>query len=409
MACSLVGPLPDPGEHWLSRGSLAAVLQSLLTAELATARGRRGVPPPVPAIVAWEEEQRIGDGVLACDSIEAMWLQAAVNEMFHLHEVDAVDALSSDQRFGAWLDVVEAAWRRGVSRITFSTSGSTGLPKRCTHGFSDLHTEVQHLVGLFGNCRRIVAATPAHHIYGFILTALLPDALGHDVLRASGFGAGRLAAELQDGDLIVTFPEKWAWIERSLPAFPPGVAGVVSTAPCPAGLVEALVAKGLSAMTDIYGSSETAGVATRRLPGEDRYALMPHWRFADDHDVLVRTDRRSHVPTDRLVVGADGRFSLAGRIDGAVQVGGVNVWPSTVADRLRSVAGVADAIVRLMRPEEGARLKAFVVPTGGVAVGDLIGYLQSWIDLHLSAPQRPKDITFGQNLPTSAMGKAADW
>jgi long-chain acyl-CoA synthetase len=52
----------------------------------------------------------------------------------------------------------------------------------------------------------------------------------------------------------------------------------------------------------------------------------------------------------------------AGRAEGAVQVGGVNVFPDVVGRVLTAHSGVAQAAVRLMRPEEGTRLKAFVVP-----------------------------------------------
>ena len=132
--------LPDGGKRPISRELLAAVLQSLITAEIAAARGRRGTILPKLTGGSWSEEQRVGEGALRCDSIEAIWLQAAVNEMFHLHEVDGVEELASDLRFGAWLDTIEGAWRLGVARITFSTSGSTGKPKRCTHAFNDLET-----------------------------------------------------------------------------------------------------------------------------------------------------------------------------------------------------------------------------------------------------------------------------
>ena len=222
--------------------------------------------------------------------------------------------------------------------------------------------------------------------------------------------AGGLATELGDGDLIVTFPEKWAWIERSLPVIPPGVAGVVSTAPCPPSLIDALIANGLQTMTDIYGSSETAGIAIRRFPGEDRYTLMPHWRLVEeDCPILVRDDGSRHLPPDRLEIQKDGGFRIAGRRDGAVQVGGINVWPTAVAERLRSIPGVAEVVVRKMREDEGNRLKAFIVPTSGMIQEHLRRDVEAWIEAHLPAPQRPMSISFGTTAPVSGTGKPKDW
>jgi hypothetical protein len=69
-------------------------------------------------------------------------------------------------------------------------------------------------------------------------------------------------------------------------------------------------------MTEIHGSAETSGIGTN---------------FVGDRCFLL---------------GGRPRRVRAGR------------W----SERLDSLPGVADAAVRLMRPEEGTRLKAFVFP-----------------------------------------------
>jgi acyl-coenzyme A synthetase/AMP-(fatty) acid ligase len=69
---------------------------------------------------------------------------------------------------------------------------------------------------------------------------------------------------------------------------------------------------------------------------------------------------------------------------------------------------VADAAVRLMRPDEGIRLKTFVVPRPGAGAG-FTQELRAWIDARLAPPERPKAITLGPQLPRGALGKPADW
>lgn len=401
----------------LSRPALARVLQSLLAAELRAARGRaRPAETPGPALsAAWPDDMAMGEdapGGLGCDSLELLGLAAAANEMFHLHEAGGEAELPGEARFGDWVDRVAAAWRAGVGTVTLTTSGSTGRPKRCPHAASDLLTEAAHLATLFGDRRRVVTLVPAHHAYGLIFAALLPDALGVPHLDAAPLGAADLARSLAPGDLVVTFPERWRWLERSLPAWPEAVEGVVSTASCPPELVEALQERGLSGMTEVYGASETAGVATRRWP-EGGYALMPHWRFAAPVDpeapeIVHRSGRRLAL-ADRIAPAEDGRFRLAGRRDGAVQVGGINVHPEVVAARLRACPGVREAAVRLMRPEEGTRLKAFVVPEAGADPALLRDALSRFIAAALPAPERPVAVAFGTRLPAGALGKPADW
>ncbi|WP_165361261.1 AMP-binding protein [Lichenibacterium ramalinae] len=400
----------------LSRRALSAVLQSLLAAELRVARGRAGSDTSLPRGLppAWPESMPIGTGAegLGCDSLDTLWLAAAVNEMFHLHEAGCDTDLPAEATFGGWMDRIEAGWRSGVAALTLTTSGTTGQPKRCRHAGEALLTEAAYLGRLFRDRRRVVTLVPAHHAFGLLFAALLPDALGVPHVDATGFGASEVARTLAPGDLVVTVPERWLWLERSLPGWPEDVEGAVSTAPCPPPLIAALHERGLAGMTEVYGSSETAGVAVRRWP-EAAYTLMPHWDFAaplDDAtpEILHRSGRRAGLP-DRIRSREGRRFCLAGRRDGAVQVGGINVHPDRVAERLRGRPGVHEAAVRLMRPDEGTRLKAFVVPEAGADVAVLRDDLSGWIRAELPVAERPVAIAFGPRLPTGPLGKASDW
>jgi acyl-coenzyme A synthetase/AMP-(fatty) acid ligase len=113
---------------------------------------------------------------------------------------------------------------------------------------------------------------------------------------------------------------------------------------------------------------------------------------------------------DGLLVEGERRFTVGARADGAVQVGGVNVHPAAVAARLAQHPGVRDAAVRLMRPDEGSRLKAFVVPIDPAADPEpLRAALAAWIDAQLPAAERPRALSFGAELPRNPMGKPADW
>jgi acyl-coenzyme A synthetase/AMP-(fatty) acid ligase len=70
-----------------------------------------------------------------------------------------------------------------------------------------------------------------------------------------------------------------------------------------------------------------------------------------------------------------------------------------------------------MRPDEGARLKAFVVPAladadagaGAAALEALRAELLDWCAGRLSTPERPAAISFGERLPRQGSGKPADW
>ena len=70
---------------------------------------------------------------------------------------------------------------------------------------------------------------------------------------------------------------------------------------------------------------------------------------------------------------------------------------------------VADAVVRLQRPDEGERLKAFVVLAPGVDAAGAAPLLRRWLADAFTAAERPATVTFGATLPRDATGKAVDW
>ena len=188
---------------------------------------------------------------------------------------------------------------------------------------------------------------------------------------------------------------------------------MTSTAPCPPDVATAVSANGVARLVQVYGSSETAGVGWRDDP-YGAYELFSYWRRGNSDAELVRTlandsERVVSLP-DRLSWDDDRHVRPAGRVEGAVQVGGMNVFPQRVSTVLCTHPDVAEAAVRLMRPDEGERLKAFIVPRDGtVNLQTLEINLYAFIDAQLSVPERPKSLVFGPALPTSALGKKADW
>lgn len=388
---------------WQHVPSLQRFVGDLLAAELAQARpGRALVPAPWPASLDLAR-------TLGADSLELMGMATALAEALQLRGGDL--PLLAAPRLEQWVEAAGAGLLEDGSRIVFRTSGSAGSPKRCTHALALLRQEIAALAPLFPGRRRILAAVPAHHIYGFLFTVLLPQALGIEtVLDLRGAGPAALLAEARGGDLVVAHPGWWDAVARLEPVFPADVAGVTSTAPCPDALADGLARAGLR-LVQVYGSSETAGVGWRER-GADPFALLPYWSRCADEARLARAmadGALAYYPLqDRLEWDDERRFRPAGRIDQAVQVGGTNVFPAYVAEVLKMHPAVADAAVRLMRPDEGMRLKAFVVARGEASAA-LRAQLLDWCRERLSTPELPAALNFGARLPRQASGKPADW
>ena len=399
----------DPA-WWDDDAAVQRFVCDLVAAELAAMRLTGPALPPLP----WPEDLHIGRD-LGADSLELMGLASALAEALHMHESGIEDYLLARQTVGDWVCIAQTGLSRFSARLTFRTSGSTGTPKSCMHTLDSLWQEVRELAPRLEGTRRIFSAVPGHHIYGFLFTVLLPRALGvpgDAVTDLRSGSAARLAHQLREGDMVVGHPEFWRAAARTVPAFPAGVTGVTSTAPCPDEVSAALELAGLTTLLQVYGSSETAGVGWRTSHAQP-YTLFSYWqRDGDDTGAIVRAGDHGgrHDCQDALRWLDARRFMPAGRIDQAVQVGGINVFPARVRRELLLHPDVLDASVRLMQPAEGNRLKAFVVPrNAGADCQQLHAALDTWAGARLSAPERPRAFSFGGALPADDKGKPADW
>lgn len=390
----------------LPRDLLRRIVTSLLVAEIGRARGNPGGGRWYDEEeAAWRDEAPLSVGGVPLDSLEIVHATAALHEMFALDRLDRAQARGGAATVGAWIDSIATVLAHDDATVTVHTSGSTGRPKPCVHALSALQAEAAGFAAMLPPTRRIVALVPAHHLYGMIWTVLLPAALGVPVVTASVATLPRL----DTGDLIVAVPDQWQALARLIRHWPMGVSGVSAAAPLEDVVAEDVLASGLERLLDVYGASETGGIALREAPG-GRYRLLPHWRFGDPQDAdtvtLVDRDGRRVVLPDRLAVADDGSFTVLGRRDGAVQVGGVNVWPDHVANVLRGYPGVADCAVR--RGAHG-RLKAFIVPVERRDGAALLERLEATVQLRLPVEHRPTHFTAGPALPRDALGKIGDW
>ncbi|GEN28039.1 hypothetical protein HVA01_16850 [Halovibrio variabilis] len=374
--------------QWLTEADCKAVLQSLLSAELTAYRGE--------AAPDWHHAPVI-------DSLERLHLAACVNEFFCLHETGAEDRLLMTQRFDDWSSLVAQAVNE-TSGLTFRTSGSTGAPTAHLHRWEHIEAEAHALAQRFAlrmPVNRVVSWLPLHHLYGFMLGIALPGVAG--LSRVSADAAA--LPSLSSGDLVVTVPPRWDYLARSRRSWPASVMGVSSTAPLSAATSAALIDQGLTGLLDIYGSTETGGVATR-WQRDSPYQLLDHWQRHGTQQ-LQRVDATAAIPLLDETHWLDARtFTLKGRHDDVVAIGGVNVSPGYVAKRLMSLESVADCAVRTTGQSAQQRLKAFVVPLkhADETAVEIAQEIAQW-----PVAERPVGVTYGDALPTNAMGKLADW
>lgn len=350
---------------------------------------------------------------------------AAAAATFFGLEAPVRQQLFSRDTYAEWARVIlEALHGQKTVCVTYHTSGSTGKPRPYVFTAQDIKAELHSLAPYFADRQRVVSVMPVHHAFGFIFALMLPRYLGIPCIHKPPLPTADFFASLGSGDLVLAFPIFWkSFLDMNPPDMPPDVRGVSSAAPCPPEIIEGLTGGTLrrpllDRMTEIYGATEFGAVGIRTAC-RGPYTLLDHWRR--EPSGLPETEGDPHwgirrasgpvVPLPDNTVWEDERhFMPLRRKDHAVQVGGFNVYPLQVAETLKDFSAVQDCAVRLMRPDEGSRLKAYVVLKHNFSpTAQLVGEMREWLATRLPPPAVPKSFCFGDALPHTSSGKAADW
>ena len=360
---------------------------------------RQGLPPSLPPL------EGMGEFPLAEFGLGDNWPQ------FHQTMVSFLglrSVLSPDvtETAASYAERLKEKWLNGSREIIFHTSGSTGEPNPSPHSEMLLRQEVTQTGKLFHGINRVLVTVPLLHSYGFIFGLMLPKTLGVPVIDVPPLPT-ILTETLKHDDLAVGFPLLFSKLEA---ISAPGVQFLSATAPCPDSIFQEISDKGITRLTEIYGASETGAIAVRLAPGP--FQLLSYWHKHDDHHLTRRLPDGSALKyplPDHLLWHDSRRFVPAGRLDQAVQVAGVNVYPGRVAAVIQEHPMVKECAVRLMNQAEGFRLKAFIVSDGEKPEAELRWELNQFLRTRLSPPERPGHLTFGRRLPLSLAGKATDW
>lgn len=303
------------------------------------------------------------------------------------------------------------AWSDGTRRVRFFTSGTTGTPRACIHSEAELKQESDCLRGLFSHTKAFLSSVPPHHLYGFTFGLYLPLVCGAPVRRTLPLST-LIMSQTRCDDAVIGVPVLWNAVARgNLKAAERHVSLVSASAPVRPETLDILEECGYR-LIDVFGSSET-GVMGIRGGSREPYELLPYFdRRKGVSDSLWRAlpdgGARRCPLMDVLNWQGPRTFYPAGRRDRAVQVGGINVWPSRVANQLAEIPEVEQCAVRLADRTEGSRLKAFIVLKEGTDEHDFRQKLKG-ILRNFSPEERPVRVEFGRELPRNDMGKPQDW
>jgi len=312
--------------------------------------------------------------------------------------------------------------------IELYTSGSSGEPKRILKKLVQLEAECQSLEILWGNRvsgTTIVATVPHHHIYGLLFRLLWPLLAGRPFDTITAAEPATLVEQLTKHQdvVLISSPAHLARLPElvDLPHTPRKPRMVFSSG----GQVATTVAKIFNdawgaAPTEIFGSTETGGIAWR-CQQQDSTAWMPipGVTVDCDHDgaLLVRSpflpDDLSLRTEDAVEFLPDGRFVLRGRLDRIVKIEEKRLSLPEMESRLACHPLVKEAAVIPVTTAKGKRvvIGALVVPSpaGSVLLEKGRRELSSILANHLATTYDhvllPRRWRFATQMPYNERGK----
>ena len=281
---------------------------------------------------------------------------------------------------------------RAATQLVVYTSGTNGEPLAIAKKLAQLDAEVHALEARFGALcdtglapvnlapetfaagaarsdaadtepPTVVWATVTHqHIYGLLFRVLWPLAAGRPFAAERLVFNEEIAQRIHGPAVLVASPAHLRRLPEAIDWSPvrAGLRAVFSSGgPLPPEAADATLALLGAAPVEVYGSSETGGVAWRqRARHGDTWQPLPGIEFrVDGGELAVRSP---HLPdlewfrtADRATPAADGMdgFELHGRADRIVKIEEKRVSLTALEQRLATSDDVAEARVLMLADE----------------------------------------------------------
>jgi acyl-coenzyme A synthetase/AMP-(fatty) acid ligase len=303
-----------------------------------------------------------------------------------------------------------------IVEIAF-TSGSTGAPRAHVKSWRQLMGSTglnaarirECLAPRYGDARPwIVATVPAQHMYGTEMSVLLPLAADMAVHGGRPLFPAEVAAALAEVPaprVLVTTPVHLRALAESGQRFPEVGAVVSATSPLDSALAQAIEQKLDTVLLEMFGSTETAVIATRLTAREQHWSLYPGVTLTPGPECTAANAPWFSAPTtlqDVVELVGPGRFAVRGRNVDMIEVAGKRASLADLTRRLLAIPGVEDAVA--FQPDGDAgpvRRVAALVVAPELSADAISAHLSRSIDPAFM----PRPLVLVPALPRNELGK----
>jgi acyl-coenzyme A synthetase/AMP-(fatty) acid ligase len=298
--------------------------------------------------------------------------------------------------------------------VMLFTSGSSGRPMPIRKRWGELQAGVALTAERFGlndgEERHLVATVPAQHMFGLELSIMLPLTCG------VGFNSDRpffpedvrqTLCSTPGRNILVTTPVHLKTCLRSPLNWRECGCDMIISATAPLSLELAACAEERfgAQVREIYGSTETGAIASRRTVEGDAWYLYPGISVRPQIDGYIVSG--GHLTTayqisDQLQMQHDGRFKLLGRQSDMLKLAGKRASLTELNEKLNQIEGIIDGVfIDTAKPGEETNRLAAVVVAPNLTRKAVIDALAEWIDPVFL----PRPLIFVASLPRNESGK----
>ena len=345
---------------------------------------------------------------------------------------DAYDIALTDADIPALVSLPESVGSSALidprAPLTLYTSGSSGTPKPIRKTLAQFNAEVHTLENQWGKLvgdATVLGSIPHHHIYGLLFRVFWPLAAGRAFDRAISIEPRHLQARIaqcgRGGSVVVSTPaqlSRWPELDGFASLSPVPRVFFSSGGPLAADAASKYAEVFGAAPVEIYGSTETGGIAWRRQDKTDAWQALTGIEVyrGDDGALNLRSPHLGHDDwhrtDDTIAFDPDGRFRLQGRLDRVIKLEGKRVSLPELEARLALHPYVAQAAVVSLEGISRERVGAVVALTeagseallerGRVALAKILRrHLATYFDIVVL----PRFWRFRFALPLDARGK----
>jgi acyl-coenzyme A synthetase/AMP-(fatty) acid ligase/uncharacterized membrane protein/3-hydroxymyristoyl/3-hydroxydecanoyl-(acyl carrier protein) dehydratase len=318
----------------------------------------------------------------------------------------------------------------GETAILMYTSGTTGKPKVVRQRLTEFENDNRFVLSQWGEewlSRKVCATVSQHHIYGLLFGILLPFTAGVPFRRRRIETPEELETAGGTPVMIITVPAFLKRAVESKAADGGGAGGADYGLTDPwiytsGGVLERDVAEKTSRVlgfwpVEVYGSTETSGIAWRQSRGGLEWTPFDNAQVALNSEgrLVIRSpyikDPAGFTTGDLAELLPDGRFLLNGRADSIVKIEEKRVSLPEVEARLLQSGLAADVCVIALAEKRQYLAAALVLNDAGqerfrgAEKHAINRHFREYLARFFEPVVLPRRWRYVQSLPLDAQGK----